>query len=60
MRKTINFLSTLCIIGGFVLILGTVGSTELNKITFSQSVYMGLIGIVTMGCGIVTSALTQK
>lgn len=58
LSRVISFVSGLSIFTGFVLIIGTAGSFDLNAIPLSQGILQSLGGLLLIAGGIIGSGLT--
>ena len=54
MKKVLKAISTLCIMGGIILLLGTAGASDNGGIEFSQILSQAIasLGILFLGYGI--------
>jgi hypothetical protein len=59
MKKVLKAISTICIIGGIMLLLGTAGASDNGGIEISQILTQAAIslGALLLGCGIRTVVL---
>ena len=51
MRKVLNIVSAIIVIFGFLLLIGTAGSVELDTITLGQGFMQGFLGLGIMFLG---------
>lgn len=51
MKKVIRFICGLMLVGGFIFLLGTVGSNDINQITYEQFCIQSNIAIVVILVG---------
>jgi hypothetical protein len=58
-KKIITTVSVLSMVSGFILVLGTAGSADLNLIDIGTLIARGFVGVILTGFGFVGLTVTQ-
>ena len=60
LRKIFNGFSVLCVLSGFILILGTAGSSDLNLIDWYELLTHSVIALLLISVGLTGFYLSDK